>query len=172
MTTLRIIQQPYSFIAQRFWNWLFLIEHDCRKSFDLNLAENVESIWKDSVESLISKTSVNDYGRNSKTVLLKHHHNVLYDIENDRELFENLLKWYPQWLNTVHEANCDHMRYWCVIYLKIEQRHKLINYLYLSHIYLMLYPSMKTSCETLHYHIYTLSYLISNWILRNKKFDF
>ena len=88
-----------------------MIEHDCRKSLDLNVAENVESIWKDSVESLISKTSVNDYGQNSKTVLLEHHHNALYDIGNDRELFENLLKSYPQRSNTDHEANCDHMRY-------------------------------------------------------------
>lgn len=76
---------------------------------DLNVAENVGSILMDKVESLmISERGSNRY---SSTVLLEHLENVLNELENEKELFESLLKSYPQRLKAVREANGGHTRY-------------------------------------------------------------
>jgi hypothetical protein len=37
--------------------------------------------------------------------------NVLYELENERELLENLLKSYPQRLRAVRETNGGHTKY-------------------------------------------------------------
>lgn len=76
---------------------------------DLNAAEHVGSISMDKVESLM--ISENGSDRNSQVVLLKHLQNVLHELENEQELFENLLKSYPQRLRAVREANGGHTKY-------------------------------------------------------------
>ncbi|CAF1127708.1 unnamed protein product, partial [Didymodactylos carnosus] len=59
---------------------------------DLNVAENVESILMDKVESL----RISERGpTNSSVVLLEHLQNVLHELENEKELFESLSKSYP-----------------------------------------------------------------------------
>lgn len=76
---------------------------------DLNVTEDVGSILMDKVESLmINESGVNRY---SKTVLLQHLEHVLHELENETELFENLLKSYPQRLRAVREANGGHTKY-------------------------------------------------------------
>ena len=55
--------------------------------------------------------SENGSDRNSQVVLLKHLQNVLHELENEQELFENLLKSYPQRLRAVREANGGHTKY-------------------------------------------------------------
>ena len=76
---------------------------------DLNVAENVGSILMDKVESLM----INEHGsdRYSQAVLLKHLQNVLHELENERELFENLLESYPERLRAVREAYGGHTKY-------------------------------------------------------------
>ena len=76
---------------------------------DLNAAEHVGSILMDKVESLM----INEHGsdRNSQAVLLKHLQNVLHELENEQELFKNLLKSYPQRLRAVGEADGGHTKY-------------------------------------------------------------
>jgi hypothetical protein len=44
-------------------------------------------------------------------VLLQHLQDVLHELEDLRELFENLLKSYPQQLKAVCEANGGHTKY-------------------------------------------------------------
>jgi hypothetical protein len=76
---------------------------------DLNVAENVGSILMDKVESLmISERGSNRY---SSTILLEHLENVLNELENEKELFESLLRSYPQRLQAVREAKGGHTRY-------------------------------------------------------------
>ncbi|CAF4985287.1 unnamed protein product [Rotaria sp. Silwood1] len=76
---------------------------------DLNVAEDVGSILMDKVESLM----IEEHGanQNSKVVLLQHLQNVLHELENETELFENLLKSYPRRLKAVREANGGHTKY-------------------------------------------------------------
>ncbi|CAF1292515.1 unnamed protein product [Didymodactylos carnosus] len=75
---------------------------------DLNVLENVGSILMDKVESLMTS----ERGpTNSSVVLLEHLQNVLHELENEKELFESLLKSYPQRLKAVREANGGHTRY-------------------------------------------------------------
>jgi hypothetical protein len=76
---------------------------------DLNVAEDVGSILMGKVESLM----IEEYGasRNSKMILLQHLENVLHELENETELFENLLKSYPERLRVVREANGGHTKY-------------------------------------------------------------
>jgi transposase len=76
---------------------------------DLNVAEDFGSILMDKVESLmINESGVNQH---SKVVLLRHLQHVLHELENETELFENLLKSYPQRLEAVREANGGHTKY-------------------------------------------------------------
>ena len=56
---------------------------------DLNPAENIRSILKDRVDSLMSKEE--DKNRMNLGILSSHVHNVLKDLESETELFENLL---------------------------------------------------------------------------------
>ena len=76
---------------------------------DLNATENIGSILMDRVERLM----INEHGadRNSQVILLEHLQNVLRELENKKELFENLLKSYPQRLRAVREANGGHTKY-------------------------------------------------------------
>jgi hypothetical protein len=63
----------------------------------------------DKVESvMINESGVNQH---SKVVLLRHLQHVLHELENETELFENLLKSYPQRLEAVREANGGHTKY-------------------------------------------------------------
>lgn len=105
MTTLRVTQQllknsGIDFFDRTEWPG---------SSPDLNVAENVGSILMDKVESLM--ISERDSNRNSSVVLLNHLQNVLHELENERELFESLLKSYPQRLKAVCEANGGHTKY-------------------------------------------------------------
>ncbi|CAF0818695.1 unnamed protein product, partial [Didymodactylos carnosus] len=75
---------------------------------DLNVAENVGSILMDKVESLM----ISERGpTNSSVVFLEHLQNVLHELKNEKELFESLLKSYPQRLKAVRKANGGHTRY-------------------------------------------------------------
>lgn len=76
---------------------------------DLNVAEDIGSILMDKVESLM--IAENGANRTSKVVLLQHLENVLHELQNETELFENLLKSYPQRLRAVREANGGHTKY-------------------------------------------------------------
>ena len=76
---------------------------------DLNVTENIGSISMDRVESLM--VNERDFDRNSKLILMNHLQNVLVELENENELFESLLRSYPQRLRAVHEANGGHTRY-------------------------------------------------------------
>lgn len=76
---------------------------------DLNVAEDVGSILVDRVESLMINES--PANRNSKVILLQHVQDVLQELENETELFEILLKSYPQRLKAVREAHGGHTKY-------------------------------------------------------------
>ena len=85
---------------------------------NMNVAENVRSILMDKVKSLI----INERGsnRNSSVVLREHLQNVLNELENQKELFESLLKSYPHRLKAACEANGGHTRYRCIISSQIQ----------------------------------------------------
>ena len=76
---------------------------------DLNPAEHLGAILKDSVEAKMIKEV--DADRYSKGKLMRHLQDVLEELEFDTNLFESLLRSYPSRLQAVRDANGFHTKY-------------------------------------------------------------
>ena len=76
---------------------------------DLNAAEHIGSIIKDEVEKKMSLET--GYNRYHEDTLQMHIANVLAGMEEDTELFENLLCSYPSRLRALKNANDRHTDY-------------------------------------------------------------
>lgn len=76
---------------------------------DLNVTENVGSILKDRVESLI--INERGSGRYSQQVLFRNLETVLHELEDDTDLFQTLLRTYPDRLRAIRQANGGHTKY-------------------------------------------------------------
>jgi hypothetical protein len=73
------------------------------------VAEHIELIIKDEVENKILSETGNN--RCNEDILKKHIENVLINMEEDVELFETLLCWYPSRFRAVKNANGRHKDY-------------------------------------------------------------
>ena len=76
---------------------------------DLNVAENLGAIMKDRVEDALQVFS--EVERSKPEILMNSLNDVLQEMSDDTELFEKLLRSYPDRLRAVREAKGWHTRY-------------------------------------------------------------